>query len=76
MFKKINEIIEKNSKEEIEEYQVFLEIEKEFKKTQPKEIKKNLKIYDYKNKELIIKGKTAAWKNEGSLLKNQIKKNF
>ena len=76
MFKKINKLIEKNINNETEDYVVFLEIEKEYKKTQPKEIQKNLKIYDYRNKELIIKGSSAAWKNEGSLLKNQIKKNF
>ena len=76
MFKKINKLIEKNINNETEDYVVFLEIEKEYKKTQPKEIQKNLKIHDYENRELVIKGSTAAWKSEDSLLKNQIKKNF
>ena len=55
---------------------MFLAIEKQFKKTQEKKTTTNLQIHDYEKGTLIIKAKTPAWRNEGSLLKSQIKKNF
>ena len=75
MFKPIKELITKQQNKN-KEYLVFLEIEKQFKKTQNKQTLKNLQIHDYKAGTLIIKAKTPAWRNEGSLLKTQIKKNF
>ena len=75
MFKPIKEFIKKQENKN-KEYSVFLEIEKQFKKTQNKQTTKNLQIHDYKKGVLIIKAKTPAWRNEGSLLKTQIKKNF
>ena len=76
MFKPIKEIIKKEEKHKNKEYLMFLEIEKQFKKTQKKNTTKNLQIHDYEKGTLIIKAKTPAWRNEGSLLKTQIKKNF
>ena len=76
MFKPIKEILKKNKQKNNEEYLMFLLIEKQFKKTQEKKTTTNLQIHDYKKGTLIIKAKTPAWRNEGSLLKNQIKKNF
>jgi len=76
MFKPIKEIIKKNKQKENEEYLMFLLIEKQFKKTQEKKFTTNLQTHDYKNGTLIIKAKTPAWRNEGSLLKAEIKKNF
>ena len=76
MFKPIKEILKKNKQKNNEEYLMFLAIEKQFKKTQEKKTTKNLQIHDYEKGKLTIKAKTAAWRNEGSLLKDQIKKNF
>ena len=75
-FKTLKEIIDKKIKLKTEEYSMFLLIEKEFKKTQTKNVYKNLKIHDYEKGELVLKAQTSAWRNEGSLMKNQIKKNF
>tara|TARA_B110000438_G_C15514152_1_gene521234 strand:+ start:185 stop:421 length:237 start_codon:yes stop_codon:yes gene_type:complete len=75
-FKTIKEIIDKKISLKTEEYSMFLLIEKEFKKTQTKSVYKNLKIHDYEKGELFLKAQTAAWRNEGSLIKDQIKKNF
>ena len=76
MFKPIKEIISKDINLETDEYSIFLLIEKEFKKTQKKQTYKNIKIHDYKKGELILQAQTAAWRNEASLIKDQIKKNF
>ena len=76
MFKPIKEIIKKEEKNKNKDYLMFLEIEKQFKKTQNTTTTKNLQIHDYEKGTLIIKAKTSAWRNEGSLLKTQIKKNF
>ena len=76
MFKPIKEILKKNKQKNNEEYLMFLAIEKQFKKTQEKKTTTNQQIHDYKEGTLINKAKTPAWRNEGSLLKNQIKKNF
>jgi len=76
MFKPIKEILKKNKQKNNEEYLMFLAIEKQFKKTQEKKTTTNLQIHDYEKGNLIIKAKTPAWRNEGSLLKTQIKKNF
>jgi len=76
MFKSVKEIIKKNEEIKTKEYKKFLEIEKEYKKTQKKQIKKNLLVYDFKDEELILKAISPAWRNEGSLLKEEIKKNF
>jgi len=76
MFKSVKQIIKKNEEIKTKEYKIFLEIEKEYKKTQKKQIKKNLIVYDFKDEELILKAASPAWRNEGSLLKEEIKKNF
>lgn len=76
MFKSLKEIINKNIKLKNEDYFVFKLIVKEFKKIKTKEIVENLLVYDYNNKELTLKASSPAWRNEGSLIKNQIKKNF
>ena len=76
MFKPIKEILKKNKQKNNEEYLMFLAIEKQFKKTQEKKTTTKLQIHDYKKGTLIIKAKTPAWRNEGSLLKAQIQKNF
>ena len=75
MFKPIKDLIKKQENNN-KEYLIFLEIEKQFKKTQKNTTTKNLQIHDYEKGTLIIKAKTPAWRNEGSLLKTQIKKNF
>tara|TARA_Y100001970_G_scaffold153255_1_gene187682 strand:+ start:275 stop:505 length:231 start_codon:yes stop_codon:yes gene_type:complete len=76
MFKSLKEIINKNIKLKSDDYFIFKLIEEEFKKIKTKEIVENLLVYDYNNKELTLKASSAAWRNEGSLMKNQIKKNF
>ena len=76
MFKQIKEILNKNKQKKNKDYLMFLAIERQFKKTQEKNTTTNLQIHDYEKGKLIIKAKTPAWRNEGSLLKTQIKKNF
>jgi len=76
MFKSLKEIINKNIKLKSDDYFIFKLIEEEFKKIKTKEIVENLLVYDYNNKELTLKASSPAWRNEGSLMKNQIKKNF
>ena len=76
MFKSLKEIINKNIKLKNDDYFIFKLIAEEFKKIKTKEIVENLLVYDYNNKELTLKASSPAWRNEGSLMKNQIKKNF
>ena len=76
MFKSLKEIINKNIKLKSDDYFIFKLIEEEFKKIKTKKIVENLLVYDYNNKELTLKASSPAWRNEGSLIKNQIKKNF
>tara|TARA_B100000902_G_scaffold400055_1_gene475276 strand:- start:4453 stop:4683 length:231 start_codon:yes stop_codon:yes gene_type:complete len=76
MFKSLKEIINKNIKIKSNDYFVFKLIVEEFKKINTKEIVENLLVYDYNNKELTLKASSPAWRNEGSLIKNQIKKKY
>ena len=76
MFKSLKEIINKNIILKNDDYFIFNLIVEEFKKIKTKEIVENLLVYDYNNKELTLKASSPAWRNEGSLMKNQIKKNF
>ena len=77
MFKKIETVIDKFfSKEEKEEYDLFLQIKKNWDKKIAKEIKINAEVVDYKNEELTIKAKNPAWKNELVFFTEEIKKNF
>ena len=76
MFKSLKEIINKNIILKNDDYSIFKLIVEEFKKIKTKEIVENLLVYDYNNKELTLKASSPAWRNEGSLMKNQIKKNF
>ena len=76
MFKSLKEIKNKNIILKNDDYFIFNLIVEEFKKIKTKEIVENLLVYDYNNKELTLKASSPAWRNEGSLMKNQIKKNF
>jgi len=77
MFKKIENIIDRFfSKEQQEEYKVFLQIKKDWNKKINKEIQLNAKVQDYKNETLTLKAKNPAWKNELVFFVEEIKKNF
>ena len=73
MFKNINRVINKIlTPDQKEEYLVFLEIKKIWKKTSNKNLQKNAKIIDYTDKTITIKAKNPAWKNELVFLKEEI----
>ena len=76
MFKNINKVIDKiltpNQKQE---YLVFLEVKKNWKKIKNKSLQKNAKIIDYTDQTITIKAKNPAWKNELIFLKEDLKKN-
>ena len=76
MFKPIKNIIKKNELIKDKDYKMFLEIKKEWNKKIETNIKTNLKIYDYIEGNLLIKANTATWRNEASLIKSTIKKNY
>ena len=76
MFKNINKIIDKIlTPDQKQEYLVFLEIKKNWKKIKNKNLQKNAKIKDYTNQTITIKAKNPAWKNELVFLKEDLKKN-
>ena len=77
MFKNIDKILDLIIKEkDKKEYLGFEEIKKKWNKNVSKKIKDNSQIIDYKDKKIIIKAKTPAWKNEINFLKKDIKKKY
>lgn len=77
MFKNIDKILDLIIKEkDKKEYLGFEEIKKKWNKNVSKKIKKNSQIVDYKDKKIIIKAKTPAWRNEITFLKKDIKKKY
>ena len=77
MFNKIETIINQFfSKKETEEYNMFLQLKKNWDKKINKDIKNNAEVIDYKDETVIIKTKNPAWKNELVFFKEEIKKNF
>ena len=77
MFKNIDKILDLIIKEkDKKEYLGFEEIKKKWNKNVSKKIKKNSQIVDYKDKKIIIKAKTPAWRNEINFLKKDIKKKY
>ena len=77
MFKNIDKILDLIIQEkDKKEYLGFEEIKKKWNKCVSKKIKKNSQIIDYKDKKIIIKAKTPAWRNEISFLKKDIKKKY
>ena len=77
MFKNIDKILDLiiNEKDK-KEYLGFEEIKKKWNKNVSKKIKDNSQIVDYKDKKIIIKAKTPAWRNEINFLKKDIKKKY
>ena len=75
MFKSIKKLL-KDQNFQNEEYLIFKEIKKEWKKTNNKSMIKNVKVYDYFNKELVLKTISSEWRSEMSIQKEEIKKNF
>jgi len=77
MFKNIDNILDLIIKEkDKQEYLGFEEIKKKWNKNVSKKIKDNSQIVDYKDKKIIIKAKTPAWRNEINFLKKDIKKKY
>ena len=77
MFKNIDKILDLIIKEkDKKEYLGFEEIKKKWNKNVSKKIKDNSQIIDYKDKKIIIKAKTPAWRNEITYLKKEIKKKY
>ena len=77
MFKNIDKILDLIIKEkDKKEYLGFEEINKKWNKNISKKIKDNSQIVDYKDKKIIIKAKTPAWRNEINFLKKDIKKKY
>lgn len=77
MFKNIDKILDLIIKEkDKKEYLGFEEIKKKWNKNVSKKIKNNSQIIDYKDKKIIIKAKTPAWRNEITFLKKDIKKKY
>tara|TARA_B100001989_G_C24534909_1_gene463764 strand:- start:1731 stop:1982 length:252 start_codon:yes stop_codon:yes gene_type:complete len=77
MFKNIDKILDLIIKEkDKKEYLGFEEIKKKWNKNISKKIKNNSQIVDYKDKKIIIKAKTPAWRNEITFLKKDIKKKY
>ena len=77
MFKNIDKILDLIIKEkDKKEYLGFEEIRKRWNKNVSKKIKDNSQIIDYKDKKIIIKAKTPAWRNEINFLKEDIKKKY
>ena len=77
MFKNIDKILDLIIKEkDKKEYLGFEEIRKRWNKNISKKIKDNSQIIDYKDKKIIIKAKTPAWRNEITFLKKDIKKKY
>ncbi len=77
MFKNIDKILDLIIKEkDKKEYLGFEEIKKKWNKNVSKKIKDNSQIIDYKDKKIIIKAKTPAWRNEINFLKKDIKKKY
>ena len=77
MFKNIDKILDLIIKEkDKKEFLGFEEIKKKWNKNVSKKIKDNSQIIDYKDKKIIIKAKTPAWKNEINFLKKDIKKKY
>ena len=77
MFKNIDKILDLIIKEkDKKEYLGFEEIKKKWNKNISKKIKNNSQIIDYKEKKIIIKAKTPAWRNEINFLKKDIKKKY
>ena len=77
MFKNIDKILDLIIKEkDKKEYLGFEEIKKKWNKNVSKKIKDNSQIIDYKDKKIIIKAKTPAWRNEITFLKKDIKKKY
>ncbi len=77
MFKNIDKILDLIIKEkDKKEYLGFEEIKKKWNKNVSKKIKDNSQIVDYKDKKIIIKAKTPAWRNEINFLKKEIKKKY
>ena len=75
MFKNIDKIQDLIIKEkDKKEYLGFEEIRKRWNKNISKKIKDNSHIIDYKDKKIIIKAKTPAWRKEINFLKEDIKK--
>ncbi len=75
MFKSIKKIL-KDQNFQNEEYLMFKEIKKEWKKTNNRLINKNVKVYDYTNQELVLKTTSSEWRSEIATQKEEIKKNF
>tara|TARA_B100000401_G_scaffold433622_1_gene372513 strand:- start:627 stop:878 length:252 start_codon:yes stop_codon:yes gene_type:complete len=77
MFKNIDKILGSIIKDkDKQEYLGFEEIKKKWNKSIAKKIKENSQIIDYKEKKIIIKAKTPAWRNEINFLKKEIKKKY
>ena len=77
MFKNINKVIDKIlTPAQKKEYLIFLEIKKNWKKINNKNLQKNAKIIDYTDQTITIKAKNPAWKNELIFFKKDLKKNF
>ena len=77
MFKNIDKILDLIIKEkDKKEFLGFEEIKKKWNKNVSKKIKDNSQIIDYKDKKIIIKAKTPAWRNEINFLKKEIKKKY
>ena len=77
MFKNIDKILGSIIKDkDKQEYLGFEEIKKKWNKSIAKKIKENSQIIDYKEKKIIIKAKTPAWRNEINFLKKDIKKKY
>ena len=75
MFKSIKKLL-KDQNFQNKEYLMFEEIKKEWTKTNNKQTVKNVKVYDYFNKELVLKTSSSEWRSEISAQKEEIKKNF
>ena len=75
MFKKLKTVIDKIlTKQQKKEFLQFIEIKKRWKNKIDPNIQKQAKIIDFKNREVTIKTKNSAWRNELSFLKEEIKK--
>ncbi len=75
MFKSIKKIL-KDQNFQNEEYLMFEEIKKEWKKINNAPTNKNVKVYDYTNQELVLKTTSSEWRSETTIQKEEIKKNF
>ena len=75
MFKSIKKIL-KDQNFQNEEFLMFEEIKKEWKKTNNALTNKNVKVYDYTNQELVLKTTSSEWRSEITTQKEEIKKNF